>query len=113
MATCLYCKHRKGKRSCPALAGAICPACCGQHRLREIDCPAGCVHLGGLTVAREAASVGFTQSDLSAALDKLHAYADRASEFRNEALSLVFEDHEPTPWEGELVIGYVFYGHRD
>jgi hypothetical protein len=48
MATCLYCEHRKGKRSCPALAGTICATCCGQHRLRDIDCPTGCVHLGGL-----------------------------------------------------------------
>jgi hypothetical protein len=113
MATCLYCEHRKGKRSCPALAGAICAACCGQHRLRDIDCPAGCVHLGGLTVAREAAPASFTKSDLGALWEKLYAYADRAREFRNEALPRVIEDLEPTAWERDLASGYLYYGHRD
>jgi hypothetical protein len=89
MATCRYCEHRKGKRSCPALGGAICSAWCGQHRLREIDCPVDCVHLGGLTVAREAVPAAFTKADLKAAWERLHAYADRAVEFRNEALPRV------------------------
>ncbi len=113
MATCRYCEHRKGKRSCPALGGAICSACCGQHRLREIDCPSDCVHLGGLTVAREAAPAAFTKADLKAAWERLHAYADRAVEFRNEALPRVIDSFEPTPWERDLAVGYLYYGHRD
>jgi hypothetical protein len=113
MATCRYCEHRKGKRSCPALAGAICSACCGQHRLRDIDCPADCVHLGGLAVARAAVPVAFTKEDLGSAWGKLHAYAERAATFRNEALSRVIEDPELTSWELDLAVGYVFHGHRD
>ena len=113
MATCLHCEHRKGKRSCPALAGAICATCCGQHRLRDIDCPTGCVHLGGLSVAREPAPAGFSAADLTAAMDKLLAYADRAREFRNEALSRVIQDLDYSTWERELATGYLYYSHRD
>lgn len=126
MATCLHCGHRKGKRSCPALAGTICATCCGQHRLRDIDCPAGCVHLGGLSVAREAAPTDFTKSEFGSAWQKLYAYADRATAFRNEALLRVLydledlhedledlEDLDPISSERDLAIGYLFLGHRD
>jgi Tfp pilus assembly protein PilZ len=81
--------------------------------LREIDCPAGCVHLGGLTLTREAAPPIFTKKDLSAMWEQLYAYADRAAAFRNEALPRVLDSLDPTPWEFDLAIGYVFYGHRD
>jgi Domain of unknown function (DUF1841) len=113
MTTCLYCAHRKGKRSCPALAGTICSPCCGQHRLRDIACPDDCVHLGGLAIARGATPAGFTKLDFDAAWTKLHAYAEKARDFRNEALPRVLEDPEPTQWEVELAAGYLYYGHRD
>ena len=45
MSQCLYCKQRKGKRLCPALAGSICSSCCGEHRLVRINCPGDCVYL--------------------------------------------------------------------
>ena len=45
MAKCGRCGRRKGKRSCPALGGVICPVCCGAHRQREIACPPACRHL--------------------------------------------------------------------
>ncbi|BFU95477.1 MAG: conserved protein of unknown function [Nitrospira sp.] len=45
MNQCLYCKQRKGKRSCPALGGLICPLCCGEHRIVRIACPEDCVYL--------------------------------------------------------------------
>ena len=45
MAACVYCHKAKGKRSCPALGGLICPRCCGEHRLVRIACPADCVYL--------------------------------------------------------------------
>jgi hypothetical protein len=45
MAKCRKCGQRKGKRSCPALGGLVCPVCCGTHRGREIACPAACRHL--------------------------------------------------------------------
>jgi hypothetical protein len=46
MAKCPKCTERKGKRFCPALASEICSLCCGSLRIREIDCPADCPHLG-------------------------------------------------------------------
>ena len=45
MSLCVYCKHRKGKRPCPALNGLICSACCGEHRLVRVSCPNDCVYL--------------------------------------------------------------------
>ncbi len=42
MAKCVRCRQRKAKRRCPVLAGDLCPLCCGQHRNRDIPCPAGC-----------------------------------------------------------------------
>lgn len=46
MSRCVYCKHRKGKRSCPALNGLICSQCCGEHRIVRVSCPTDCVYLG-------------------------------------------------------------------
>lgn len=45
MSACVHCRGRKGKRACPALAGTICSACCGEHRLVEIQCPSDCQYL--------------------------------------------------------------------
>jgi len=44
MAACVYCRQRKGKRSCPALNGSICPTCCGTHRGQAIACPHDCIY---------------------------------------------------------------------
>jgi hypothetical protein len=46
MSQCVYCKQRKGKRSCPALNGLICSQCCGEHRIVRVSCPTDCVYLG-------------------------------------------------------------------
>lgn len=46
MAKCPKCSTRKGKRPCPALRTEICSSCCGEHRLRDIDCPEHCQFLG-------------------------------------------------------------------
>jgi len=42
----VYDKPSKGKRKCPALDGFITAKDCGQHRLKEIRCPADCKYLG-------------------------------------------------------------------
>lgn len=44
--TCAHCQRRKGKRSCPALTGVICPVCCGKHRGVDLACPSDCRWLG-------------------------------------------------------------------
>ncbi len=45
MSQCAYCHARKGKRPCPALDGTICSACCGEHRIVRVACPADCTYL--------------------------------------------------------------------
>jgi hypothetical protein len=42
---CPLCNQRKGKRSCPAKRALICPQCCGEKRVLEIDCPESCEFL--------------------------------------------------------------------
>ncbi len=42
---CSLCNQRKGKRACPAKDSAICPQCCGEKRILEIDCPESCEFL--------------------------------------------------------------------
>lgn len=45
MAKCEKCKKRKAKRYCVALAGSLCPLCCGLLREKEIHCPSDCTFL--------------------------------------------------------------------
>ncbi len=47
---CAVC-GRRANRGCPALAGSICPACCGSRRGTKIDCPPECTHFPFGTVA--------------------------------------------------------------
>ena len=42
---CPLCDQRKAKRECPAKSAIICPQCCGEKRIFEIDCPESCPYL--------------------------------------------------------------------
>lgn len=42
---CCLCDQRKAKRHCPAKSALICPQCCGEKRVLEIDCPESCQFL--------------------------------------------------------------------
>jgi hypothetical protein len=42
---CCLCDQRKAKRPCPAKNTLICPQCCGEKRVLEIDCPESCQFL--------------------------------------------------------------------
>ncbi len=42
---CVLCDQRKAKRFCPAKNALICPQCCGEKRVLEIDCPETCGYL--------------------------------------------------------------------
>jgi hypothetical protein len=44
-AKCGYCGKRAAKRFCPTLDKLICPVCCGENRLKNIDCDKGCRYL--------------------------------------------------------------------
>lgn len=108
MATCAFCSKRKGKRSCPALGGSICSACCGEHRLTKIDCPSNCVHLGGLAVMRET-SATFTKDDYNTAVAKLFEFSRKAPP--THAISELF-DGIAEEWEQPIITAFVLYGDR-
>lgn len=42
---CILCDKKKGKRFCPAKNTHICPQCCGEKRVIEVDCPSDCTYL--------------------------------------------------------------------
>ncbi len=42
---CIVCNQKKAKRFCPAKSGQICPQCCGEKRILELDCPDDCQYL--------------------------------------------------------------------
>lgn len=42
---CPLCDHRKARRFCPARNEQICPQCCGEKRVLEVDCPEKCLYL--------------------------------------------------------------------
>jgi hypothetical protein len=110
MSACSHCGQRKGKRTCPALAGTICSRCCGQHRVIDIACPADCVHVGGLAIVRDPAqTVPFTRADYAAAWDKLRSFALDATELSRDVSARVGNG---TPWDPSIAIAYVHHGHR-
>jgi hypothetical protein len=111
VSTCNHCGQRKGKRSCPALAGVICSRCCGQHRLVEIACPSDCVHLGGLAVVCDPSrAVPFTETDYLSAWDKLRSFAFGEADFSREVAARAGDG---TPWDQSVAVAYIHHGHRD
>jgi hypothetical protein len=123
MTACVFCSAGKGKRDCPALGGAICPRCCGKHRLVEIACPSDCRWLGGLAIVREG-TTGFTKDEYIAATDKLRAYASSpgGAAYHRDALVYLVDTYEPPAWTEKeepvpefiapLLVAYLSYGHR-
>jgi hypothetical protein len=120
MAACVHCGRAKGKRACPALHGAICSPCCGQHRLKTISCPSDCQWLGGLAVVRDDQPIGeFSRAGLTEAVAQIAAFsrtgdetasgwAARTAFFGSDARQVEIEE-----WAQQLFIGHLFYGHRD
>ena len=42
---CGWCDLKRAKRQCPAKSVLICPQCCGEKRVLEIECPEDCPYL--------------------------------------------------------------------
>jgi hypothetical protein len=42
---CVLCDQKKAKRFCPAKNSLLCPQCCGEKRVLDIDCPESCGYL--------------------------------------------------------------------
>lgn len=53
MATCWYCKTKKGKRYCAPIDNLLCPSCCGENRLKKIDCMEECRYLEGVAFQKK------------------------------------------------------------
>jgi len=53
MVTCWYCKTRKGKRYCAPIDNLLCPSCCGENRLKKIDCIEDCRYLEGVAFQKK------------------------------------------------------------
>lgn len=53
MAKCWFCKTKKGKRYCAPIENVLCPICCGENRLKRIDCLEGCRYLEGVVYQKE------------------------------------------------------------
>jgi hypothetical protein len=45
---CWFCKTQKRKRYCAPIDNVLCPVCCGENRIKKIDCIEECRYLEGL-----------------------------------------------------------------
>lgn len=82
MSLCVHCDKQKGKRSCPALKGLICPQCCGQYRLVKISCPGDCPYLESHgAYQREKAGARFAQERHKLYHDLFEQKGEKAAEF--------------------------------
>ena len=52
MAKCWFCK-KKAKRYCAPIENLLCPACCGENRLKKIDCIEDCRYLEGVAFQKK------------------------------------------------------------
>ncbi len=103
---CSYCGRRKGKRTCPALAGPLCAPCCGSHRQREIECPADC---GYLPHAGRA-----THEAYESAGTRLRRFADEHGGWMDEArIAMLGGDWPVARWEEPLLGGWATAGYAD
>jgi len=53
MVTCWYCKTKKGKRYCAPIDNLLCTSCCGENRLKKIDCIEDCRYLEGVAFQKK------------------------------------------------------------
>ena len=53
MAKCWFCKTTKGKRYCSPIENLLCPICCGENRLKKIDCNEDCRYLEGVAFKKK------------------------------------------------------------
>ena len=108
---CVYCHTGRGKRSCPALGGMICSACCGQHRLVKINCPADCVYLeAGTDYQRQRIGELFRQDRRRAYRDVFEIGGEKAAGLLNliEVVCFSYFHEKPTALDGEVITALEF-----
>jgi hypothetical protein len=111
MMTCVYCHSAKGKRSCPALAGLICSACCGEHRLTTIRCPADCPYLeAGTDYQRHRVGELFRQDRRRAYREVYEIGEEKAAGLLNliEVACFSYFHDKSTALDGEIIAALQF-----
>jgi hypothetical protein len=104
MAKCIRCGGGGAKRPCPALAGDLCPRCCGQHQRREIHCPEGCRFL----------RQGGGEDGYGTVLPKLLDFAMSSEVRARPALARLTGPKKTLgDWEQPLVLAHLAYGYAD
>lgn len=109
--TCAYCHARKGKRQCPALAGVICSACCGENRLTKITCPADCQYLeAGTDYQRQRVGELFRQDRQRAYREVFEISEEKGAALFNliEIVSFSYFHNKPSGLDGEIVSALEF-----
>ncbi len=53
MAKCWFCKTKKGKRYCAPIENILCPICCGENRMKKIECIEVCRYLEGVSFQKK------------------------------------------------------------
>jgi hypothetical protein len=108
---CVYCHSGKGKRSCPALGGMICSACCGENRLIKINCPADCVYLeAGTDYQRQRVGELFRQHRRRAYREVFEIGGDKAAGLLNliEVVCFSYFYDKSTSLDGEAIAALEF-----
>ncbi|MCC6747138.1 MAG: DUF2384 domain-containing protein [Deltaproteobacteria bacterium] len=110
MSKCGHCQRQKGRRACPALAGVICSACCGQHRGRELACPSDCPYFV------EADGSASLLAAYNAATEKLFAAMFADDDWCLAAHASLFgkgKRRVPEAWEESNFAGFMAHGFTD
>ena len=53
MVKCWFCKTRKGKRYCAPIENILCPICCGEARMKKIECIEVCRYFEGVAFQKK------------------------------------------------------------
>ena len=108
---CVYCQTGRGKRSCPALNGLICSACCGENRLVKINCPADCPHLEvGTDYQRQRVGDLFRQDRRRAYREVFDIGGEKAAGLLNliEVVCFSYFHGKSTALDGEVIAALEF-----
>lgn len=106
---CVHCHQKKGKRTCPALGGNICPSCCGEYRIAVIHCPKDCVYLTTHeSYQQKKTAHAFSQDRLQLAHALQNRYGKDGAAFLNllDIITYSYFHLQPTSQDHEVISGF-------
>ncbi|MBI5488127.1 MAG: hypothetical protein HY905_12410 [Deltaproteobacteria bacterium] len=106
MAKCSLCGRGKGKRTCP-VRGALCPACCGAHRRRDLACPDDC---GYLLTEVDAVNEAYRRA---AAGLRVYLFGEDIAWAKRAWEAFLDGDPAPAPWDESCHFGFAYLGWQD